>query len=54
MSKNEYDGLPAAASFEQSIVLAQLIILRDLEQRNKRIEQQQQPENPGPEQRAAA
>jgi hypothetical protein len=31
MSRNNYDGLPAAASFEQSIILAQLIILRDLE-----------------------
>jgi hypothetical protein len=32
-----YDGLPAAASFEQAIVLAQLIILRDLERRAERI-----------------
>src|SRR3954470_20464683 len=31
MSRNNYDGLPAAANFEQSIILAQLIILRDLE-----------------------
>jgi hypothetical protein len=30
---NNYDGLPAAASFEQAIILAQLLILRDLERR---------------------
>ncbi len=29
--QQNYDGLPAAASVEQAIVLAQLIILRDLE-----------------------
>ena len=28
-----YEGLPAAASVEQAIVLAQLLILRDLERR---------------------
>ena len=32
MERN-YVGLPPAASVEQSIVLAQLIILRDLERR---------------------
>lgn len=32
-----YDGLPAAATVEQAIVLAQLIILRDLERRAQRI-----------------
>lgn len=31
MQPNNYDGLPAAASFEQAIILAQLLILRDLE-----------------------
>ena len=31
-----YDGLPAAASVEQAIVLAQLLILRDLERRAER------------------
>ena len=31
-----YDGLPAAATVEQAIVLAQLIILRDLERRAQR------------------
>ena len=36
MERN-YDGLPAAASIEQAIVLAQLIILRDLERRAERI-----------------
>lgn len=39
MQKN-YDGLPAAASFEQAIVLAQLIILRDLERRAERVRAQ--------------
>jgi hypothetical protein len=43
--------LPAAASFEQSIVLAQLIILRDLERRNKLV--QQQAEDAGTERKAA-
>jgi hypothetical protein len=28
-----YDGLPAAGSMEQAIILAQLLILRDLERR---------------------
>ena len=37
MPHNNYDGLPAAASVEQSIALAQLIILRDLERRTERI-----------------
>ena len=37
MPNRNYDGLPAAATVEQSIVLAQLIILRDLERRNERI-----------------
>jgi hypothetical protein len=31
--QQNYDGLPAAASVEQSIVLAQLIIRKDLERR---------------------
>jgi hypothetical protein len=30
-----YDGLPAAANVEQAIILAQLLILRDLERRAK-------------------
>lgn len=42
MEKN-YDGLPAAASVEQSIVLAQLMILRDLERRAKLIAEQTEP-----------
>ncbi len=29
----EYDGLPAAASVQQAIVLAQRLILKDLERR---------------------
>jgi hypothetical protein len=46
-----YDGLPAAASFEQAIVLAQLIILRDLERRAARI--RAEPEKADTERRAA-
>jgi hypothetical protein len=48
---NSYDGLPAAASVEQSIVLAQLIILRDLERRQEVI--REETEKPAPELRAA-
>jgi hypothetical protein len=33
----EYRGLPAATSVEQSIVLAQLIIRKELEQRALRL-----------------
>jgi hypothetical protein len=32
---HNYEGLPAASSVEQSIVLAQQLILRDLERRAK-------------------
>ena len=39
----EYDGLPAAASVQESIALAQLLILQDLERRAARI-----PEPPEP------
>jgi hypothetical protein len=39
MQRN-YDGLPAATSFEQAIVLAQLIILRDLERKAQRTSEQ--------------
>jgi len=38
-----YDGLPAAASFEQAIVLAQLLILRDLERKAQRAAEQDRP-----------
>jgi hypothetical protein len=34
---HNYHGLPAAANVEQAIVLAQLIILRDLERHAERI-----------------
>jgi hypothetical protein len=37
MERN-YEGLPAAANVEQSIVLAQLMILRDLERRAQQAE----------------
>jgi hypothetical protein len=39
MQRN-YDGLPAATNVEQSIVLAQLIILRDLERRAEQMRTQ--------------
>jgi hypothetical protein len=39
----EYRGLPAAASIEQSIVLAQLMIRKDLELRALRIPAQPDP-----------
>lgn len=32
-----YDGLPAAGSMEQAIILARLLILRDLERRAQRL-----------------
>ena len=32
-----YQGLPAAATVEQAIVLAQLLILRDLERRTQSV-----------------
>ena len=47
----KYPGLPAAASLEQAIVLAQLLILRDLEKRAALIRKQE--EKTGPELRAA-
>jgi hypothetical protein len=47
MPENQYDGLPAAASFEQAIVLAQLIILRDLEQKAKQVADRAVPVEPG-------
>jgi hypothetical protein len=40
---HEYHGLPAAASVEQAIVLAQLLILKDLERRAPRL-----PDRPDP------
>ena len=50
--EHNYQGLPAAATVEQAIVLAQLIILRDLERQAR-----QSPEpskSVDPEKRAAA
>jgi hypothetical protein len=35
-----YDGLPAAASVEQAIIQAQLLIRRDFERRAARIREQ--------------
>jgi hypothetical protein len=49
--QQNYDGLPAAASIEQSIVLAQLMILRDLERRAGQI--RPRPEKTTTERRAA-
>jgi hypothetical protein len=40
VSPKNYDGLPPAASVEQSIVLAQLMILRDLERRTAQVRAQ--------------
>jgi hypothetical protein len=37
---SNYQGLPAAATVEQAIVLAQLLILRDLERRADHIRTQ--------------
>ena len=39
----KYHGLPAAASVEQAIVLAQLLILKDLERRAPRPEDRRDP-----------
>jgi hypothetical protein len=44
---HNYDGLPAATSVEQSIVVAQLLILRDLERRVKPSQDQPTPERTG-------
>jgi hypothetical protein len=44
---HNYDGLPAAKSVEQSIVLAQLLILRDLERRAKADQERPAPERAG-------
>ena len=46
---SNYNGLPAAASVEQSIVLAQLLILRDLERRAQQIKNDEGAAN-GPQQ----
>ena len=35
--RGNYEGLPPAASVEQAIVLAQRLILKDLEQRAPRL-----------------
>ena len=40
---HKYHGLPAAASVEQAIVLAQLLILKDLERRAPRPEDRPDP-----------
>jgi uncharacterized small protein (DUF1192 family) len=40
VSPKNYEGLPPATSVEQSIVLAQLIILRDLERRTALLQAQ--------------
>jgi hypothetical protein len=39
-----YQGLPAAATVEQAIVLAQLLILRDLERRAQSVQTRPAPE----------
>jgi hypothetical protein len=40
--RQNYQGLPAAASVEQAIILAQLLILKDLERRRALEAQTQQ------------
>jgi hypothetical protein len=42
----EYRGFPAAASVEQAIVLAQLLILKDLERRALRLRDRPDPAEP--------
>jgi hypothetical protein len=44
--QREYRGLPAAASVEQAIVLAQLLILKDLERRAPRLPDRPDPVEP--------
>jgi hypothetical protein len=46
-----YEGLPAAATVEQAIILAQLLILRDLERRAQ--SGQPRADNPEPPRLAA-
>lgn len=41
--QQEYHGLPAAASIEQAIILAQLLILKDLERRVSRHQDRPDP-----------
>jgi hypothetical protein len=41
--EHEYHGLPAAASVEQAIVLAQRLILKDLERRAARHQDRPDP-----------
>ena len=43
---HKYHGLPAAASVEQAIVLAQLLILKDLERRALRLPDRPDPAEP--------
>ena len=50
--QREYRGLPAAASVEQAIVLAQLLIRKDLERRA--LPRQEKPERTDQEVRPAA
>jgi hypothetical protein len=50
-SRPPYAGLPAAANVEQAIVLAQRLILRDLERRARRLSET--PDLEGDSRRAA-
>ena len=50
--QHEYHGLPAAANVEESIALAQLLILKDLERRA--AGHQDRPDPADPEVRPAA
>jgi hypothetical protein len=44
--QQEYHGLPAARSVEQAIVLAQLLILKDLERKTPRHPDRPEPTDP--------
>ena len=39
--RRNYEGLPAAANVEQAIILAQLLILKDLEKRAQAVQTDQ-------------
>jgi hypothetical protein len=41
--RGNYHGLPAAATVQQAIVLAQLLIVRDLERRTTAIPERSKP-----------
>jgi hypothetical protein len=46
MLESKYHGLPAAASVEQAIIVAQRLILKDLERRAPRHDDRPDPAEP--------